>query len=107
MRFKQNYVTVTQQEYIEHSKRMIEEDNRQNKRLDALELAMHQVNDINATLKVLCNTIETMSKEQEKLGKKIEVIEKEDSNKWKTASSYVLTLVIGTVITFIASHFGF
>lgn len=111
---------ITRPEYETFSKlmksendRLKEEDTRQNKRLNALESAIQQINALTLSVERLAASVEGMTKEQlkvnksiEKQGERIGSLESRDGEKWRQATGYVLTAIIGIVIGFIATHIG-
>ena len=91
---------ITRREHEEFSKRMSEENERQNKRIDLLEQSVLQVNDLIASVKVLAVNMENMLNEQKRQGARLEQLEGRDGEKWRSVVSYVITLVIGALISF-------
>ena len=91
---------ISRREHDEFAKRMSEENDRQNKRIDLLEQSVLQVNDLIASVKVLAVTMENMLNEQKRQGARLEQLEGRDGEKWRSVVSYVITLVIGALISF-------
>jgi len=59
-------------------KRLADEDSRQNKRIDALEESLKQNSSLMASVEKLAANMESMVKEQERQGKRLETLEKRD-----------------------------
>lgn len=91
---------ITRREHEEFSKRMSEENERQNKRIDLLEQSILQVNDLISSVKILAVNMENMLTEQKKQGDRLEKLESRDGEKWRTVTSYILTLIIGALISY-------
>ena len=51
--------------------------------------------------------MESMVKEQEKQGKRLETLESRDGEMWRKAVGYVLTAILGIVIGFVFTQIGF
>ena len=93
------------------NKRLEEENNRQNKRLDLLENNMQQI--ITQQLTTLTSTIERLNlsvsnilKEQSEISERLRKLENRDGETWRTVVKYVLTAVVGGIITFAATRLG-
>ena len=97
---------ILRAEHQEFAKRIEEEQHRQNKRIDILEKAQAQIDDMIRVVERLATNMENMLKEQEKQGKRLEVLEERDGEKWRTVSSYVITAVIGIVLGIVATTIG-
>lgn len=82
------------------------ENRRQNKRLDILEENAKQNTAMVANVERLAVNMENMLKVQETQGKRLEVLEDRDGEKWRSAAGYVLTVVLGIVIGFVFKQIG-
>ena len=82
------------------------ENRRQNKRLDILEENAKQNTAMVANVERLAVNMENMIKVQETQGKRLEVLEDRDGEKWRSAAGYVLTVVLGIVIGFVFKQIG-
>lgn len=92
---------VTRREYIEFKRRTDEEHARQNHRISEVEESLKQLNDIALSVERLAITMEQMLHEQQEQGKRLEVLESIDGERWRTVSKYVLTTILGLIIGFI------
>ena len=54
----------------------------------------------------LATSVEDMVKEQEKQGKRLEVLEGRDGEMWRKVVGYIITAVIGIVIGFVFHQVG-
>ena len=85
----------------EFARRMEEEDNRQNKRLEECEQRIRAVGEIVRSLDRLTVSVEQMAVEVQKQGERLENIEKEPADNWKKATweviKYVIVLALGVV----------
>ena len=93
-------------EHDEFARRFDDENKRQNRRIEALEEAIRQSSALIANVERLAMNMETMAKEQERQGKRLEVLEARDGEMWRKAVGYAVTAVIGIVIGYIFTHIG-
>lgn len=85
---------VTRAEHVEFSKRMEHEHDVQSKRITALEKAVDSINQITVNVERLAISMENMTKELERQGKRLDVIEETPKKRWE---SIVAALVAGIV----------
>ena len=93
------------------NKRIEEENNRQNKRLELLENNMQQI--ITQQLTTLTTTIERLNlsvsnilKEQSEISERLKKLENRDGDMWRTVIKYAITAIVGGVLTFILTRIG-
>lgn len=86
--------------------RLADEDNRQNKRIDALEESFKQITALASSVEKLAVNMEGMVKEQERQGQRLENLEKQDGEKWRDVAGYVTTAIIGLLIGFVFRQIG-
>lgn len=97
---------ITRREHDEFAKRIEEENDRQNKRIDLLEKACTQISDLTSSVKVLATNMETMLAEQEKQGERLSKIESKDGEMWRTVVTHILTALVGGVIAYMFTQLG-
>ena len=90
----------------ERCKRLEDEDKRQNHRIDLLEDSTREMRAIATSVEKLATTTESMVKEQEQQGQRLEVLEERDGEKWRKAAGYVGTTILGILIALIAAKLG-
>lgn len=90
----------------ERCERLREEDKRQNRRLDELEENIKHVGALATSVEKLALSMQSMLKEQEKQGKRLETLEKRDGDKWRKVVETAITVVISAVIGFALAHIG-
>lgn len=83
------------------NKRLEEENDRQNHRLNALEKTIEQIGAISTSVEKLALNMENMLKEQVSQGKRLETLESRDGDMWRKAVSHVITVVIGVVVGYV------
>lgn len=97
---------ISRAEHEEFRKRIEEENDRQNKRIDTLEGNIRQIGTLATSVEKLAVNMESMLKEQEKQGKRLETLEKRDGEKWRKAVEILITVIVGGVAGFILAQFG-
>lgn len=97
---------ISREEHEEFCKRIEAEDKRQNHRLDLLERNAEQIGALVASVEKLALNMENMLKEQESQGERLGTLESRDGEKWRTVTSYLLTLIAGAVVTYILTKVG-
>jgi TolA-binding protein len=98
--------TISRAEHEEFAKRIEEENHRQNRRIEILEKNMQQLAALTSSVEKLAYSIEGMVKEQESQGNRLEKLESKDGEKWRSVSSYVITVIIGLVLGYIFQQVG-
>ena len=97
---------ITRAEHEEFRRRMEEEHSRVNKRLEILEENTERLNKLNTSIEKLAVNMESMLKEQVQQGKRLSVLENRDGEKWRSVVGYIITLVIGLAVGYIATAIG-
>lgn len=89
------------------NKRLEDENNRQNRRLEVLEENVKQVAAISTSVEKLALNMENMLKEQVTQGKRLETLENRDGDMWRKAVAYAVTAIIGIILGYIFKQIGF
>lgn len=97
---------ITRAEHEEFRKRLEEENKRQDRRIELLEENTKQIGALTVSVEKLAQSIESMVKEQEQQGKRLEVLEGRDGEMWRKVAGYIVTAVIGIVIGFLFKQIG-
>ncbi len=97
---------ISRAEHEEFCKRIEEENHRQNKRIDILEDSVKQIGGLATSVEKLAVNMESMVKEQEKQGKRLETLESRDGQKWRKVVEAVITVVVSGVVGFLLAHLG-
>ncbi len=93
------------------NKRMQDENDRQNKRLEQLENNMNQIivqqlTTLTTTIKSLEISVSNMLKEQAEFSERLKKLENRDGDMWRTAVKYALSALVGGVVTFALVRLG-
>lgn len=97
---------ITRAEHEEFKRRLEDENERQNKRLTLLEDTLKQNQALTVSVERLASNMESMLKEQEKQGKRLEALEGRDGENWRKLTSYIVTAVVGILIGFVFTQIG-
>lgn len=97
---------ITRAEHEEFRRRIEEEHNRQNKRIELLEERTEQFTDIAISVKELALSVKQMAETQKSQGDKLEKLEERDGEMWRKVTGYIITAIIGIVIGFVFQQIG-
>ncbi len=97
---------ITRAEHEEFRRRMEEEHRRQDRRLEELEEKTEGIFALTTSVEKLATNMESMLKEQEKQGRRLESLEERDGKKWRSVTGYIITTIIGLLIGFIFKSLG-
>ena len=97
---------ISRKEHEEFARRMEDEHKRVKHRLNDLEDTVRQIGELTASVEKLALSVESMAKSQTKQEDRLEELESRDGKMWRKVSSYVLTTVIGAVLTFVLMQIG-
>ncbi|MCM1300032.1 MAG: hypothetical protein NC228_10760 [[Eubacterium] siraeum] len=95
---------ITRAEHEEFRKRIEEENERQDRRIEELEENAKQVTAMVTSIEKLAVNMEQMAKEQEKQGKRLETLEGQDGEKWKTLVKCCITGFVTFVLGVVLPH---
>ena len=97
---------ISREEHEEFSRRMEEHNKRQDRRIELLEENTKQIGALTVSVEKLAQSIETMVKEQEQQGKRLETLEGRDGEMWRKVTGYIVTAVVGILIGFVFTQIG-
>ena len=83
--------------------RINDENARQNKRLDKLENVVEKINTLAEATTKLAASVESMQKEVEKHGARLEKIEEQPAENWRSVVKTVVTVLLTAAITYLLS----
>lgn len=98
---------ISREEHEEFRRRMEEEDKRQNRRIDLVENSIQQIGEIAMSVEKMAVSLQSMVKEQEQQGKRLEALESRDGEMWRKAVGYAVTALVGAVLGFMLKQIGF
>jgi hypothetical protein len=97
---------ITRAEHEEFRRRLEEENERQNKRLSILEDSGRQLTTLVTSVEKLAMSMQSMLKEQENQGKRLEILEGRDGEQWRKVVGYAITAVLGIALGYIFKQIG-
>lgn len=97
---------ITRAEHEEFRRRLEEENKRQDKRIGILEDSVRQIGALATSVEKLAVSMQSMLKEQEKQGKRLEALEGRDGEKWRKAMGYIATAIVGIVLGYLFKRIG-
>lgn len=98
---------ITRAEHEEFRKRLEEQNQRQDKRISLLEESVRKIGALTTSVEKLALSMESMAKEQERQGERMEVLEGRDGEMWRKVVGYIATAVIGIVLGFVFTQIDF
>ena len=97
---------ISRNEHEEFCRRIDEENKRQNRRIELLEENEQRISSIATSVERLATSMESMLKEQERQGKRLETLESRDGEMWRTVIGYATTFAVGAVLAFLFAQIG-
>ena len=97
---------ITRAEHEEFRRRLEEENKRQDKRLSMLEESVQKIMALTTSVEKLALSMESMVKEQEKQGRRLEDLENRDGEKWRSAVGYAISAAAGILVGFLFQQVG-
>ena len=88
------------------NKRLNDENVRQNKRIKDLEDNVLKIQTLATSVQKLAVNMESMLKEQEKQGKRLELLEGRDGEMWRKVTGHIITAVISIILGYIFARIG-
>lgn len=97
---------VLRKEHEEFARRQDDENHRQNRRIEVLETNVQKLGELMTSVEKLATNMESMLKEQEKQGARLETLEARDGEKWRKVASHIITAVVGAVVCYFLTQIG-
>ena len=97
---------ITRAEHEEFSRRIEDWERRQDKRLELLEENMREIGALTTSVEKLAQSVESMVKEQEKQGRRLDELEGRDGEMWRKVVGYIITAAVGILVGFLFRQIG-
>lgn len=97
---------ISRKEHEEFARRMEDEHKRTSHRLTELEETVRQIGELTASVERLAQSVENMAKSQSRQEARLEELENRDGEMWRKVSGYVLTTIVGAILTFVLMQIG-
>ena len=97
---------ISREEHEEFRRRMEDEHKRINHRVSDLEDTVRQIGELTMSVQKLAQAVESMAVTQNRQGEQLEELKGRDGKMWRKVSGYIITMLIGAVITFALTQIG-
>ena len=97
---------ITREEHEEFRRRLEEENKRQDTRIGILEDSVRQIGALATSVEKLALSMQSMLKEQEKQGRRLETLEDRDGAMWRKIVAYGATALVGIFVGYVARQLG-
>ena len=97
---------ITRAEHEEFRRRLEEENKRQDKRLELLEESVREIGALTTSVEKLAQSVESMVKEQERQGERLEALENRDGENWRKLMGYIAAALASGVVGFFLARLG-
>ena len=97
---------ITRAEHEEFRRRLEEENKRQDKRLELLEESVREIGALTTSVEKLAQSVESMVKEQERQGERLEALENRDGENWRKLMGYIAAALASGVVGFLLARLG-
>lgn len=97
---------ITRAEHEEFVRRMEDWERRQDKRLELLEESVREIGALTTSVEKLAQSVESMVKEQERQGKRLEALEARDGENWRKFVGYAISALVSGVVGFLLAWLG-
>lgn len=95
-----DYNFVTKAVHDEFARRVDEENNRQNKRIEIIEVKQSQISELVVSVKVLAANVENIAKEINEQGLRLKEIEGKPAKRWEQLIGYVISALVTAAIAY-------
>ena len=97
---------ITRAEHEEFSRRIEDWERRQDKRLELLEENVREIGALTTAVEKLAQSVESMVKDQEKQGRRLDELEGRDGEMWRKVVGYIITAAVGILVGFLFRQIG-
>lgn len=95
---------ISRAEHEEFAKRIDAQEKRQDKRLEMLENTVREIGALTLSVQRLAQSLESMVKEQEQQGRRLQALESRDGEKWRKLMGYIATALTSGAVTLLLSQ---
>lgn len=101
-----NNEPISREEHNEFVKRMEEENNRQNRRLENLEDTVREIGAISTNVEKLALNMDGVLRQMETQNDRLKALEDRDGENWRKVVAAVISAIVGIVVGFVFSRLG-
>lgn len=95
---------ISRAEHEEFARRIDAQEKRQDRRLELLEENVREIGALTVSVQKLAQSLQSMVKEQEQQGRRLQALESRDGEKWRKLMGYIATALTSGAATLLLSH---
>ena len=95
---------ISRAEHEEFARRIDAQEKRQDRRLELLEENEREIGALTVSVQKLAQSLQSMVKEQEQQGRRLQALESRDGEKWRKLMGYIATALTSGAVTLLLSH---
>ena len=95
---------ISRAEHEEFARRIDAQEKRQDRRLELLEENVREIGALTASVQKLAQSLQSMVKEQEQQGRRLQALESRDGEKWRKLMGYIATALTSGAVTLLLSQ---
>lgn len=95
---------ISRAEHEEFARRIDAQEKRQDRRLELLEENVREIGALTVSVQKLAQSLQSMVKEQEQQGRRLQALESCDGEKWRKLMGYIATALTSGAVTLLLSH---
>lgn len=95
---------ISRAEHEEFAKRIDAQEKRQDKRLELLEENVREIGALTVSVQKLAQSLQSMVKEQEQQGRRLQALESRDGEKWRKLMGYIAAALTSGAVTLLLSQ---
>ena len=95
---------ISRAEHEEFARRIDAQEKRQDRRLELLEENVREIGALTVSVQKLAQSLQSMVKEQEQQGRRLQALESRDGEKWRKLMGYIATAITSGAVTLLLSQ---
>lgn len=95
---------ISRGEHEEFARRIEAQEKRQDRRLELLEENVREIGALTVSVQKLAQSLQSMVKEQEQQGRRLQALESRDGEKWRKLMGYIATALTSGAVTLLLSQ---
>ena len=95
---------ISRGEHEEFARRIDAQEKRQDRQLELLEENVREIGALTVSVQKLAQSLQSMVKEQEQQGRRLQALESRDGEKWRKLMGYIATALTSGAVTLLLSH---
>ena len=95
---------ISRAEHEEFARRIDAQEKRQDRRLELLEEDVREIGALTVSVQKLAQSLQSMVKEQEQQGRRLQALESRDGEKWRKLMGYIATALTSGAVTLLLSQ---